>query len=199
MFCQYPGQETIFQVKGPITALNRICLQQSSMHVTLFDKWNGSKFFRSARRSPMGMKDQNVELCYDGAVHHRYFFFMWACIFGSVIWWGIELWFWTVSILSTAYLRAVPPFLPITAALHFFPCFFRSPSATSPLPEALHFRPYVFSSRWLTFLQFVLSVHSEEQIDVPKGAPALMRKEASNVLKIRGMQDGKGDRFNKSL
>lgn len=74
MFCQYPGQETIFQVKGPITALNRICLQQSSMRVTLFDKWNGSKFFRSARRSPMGMKDQNVELCYDGAVHHRYFF-----------------------------------------------------------------------------------------------------------------------------
>lgn len=45
----------------------------------------------------------------------------------------------------------------------------------------------------------MLSVHSEEQIDVPKGAPALMRKEASNVLKIRGMQDGKGDRFNKSL
>lgn len=75
LFCQYPRQQNIFQVKGGIIALNIICSSRAAKHVIFLDKWNGSKFFKSVCSSPMGMKGQNLESCHCCAVHHRGFFF----------------------------------------------------------------------------------------------------------------------------
>lgn len=110
---------------------------RAAERVISLDGWNGRKFFYSAHCGPMGMKDQDPELCHDCAVHHRAFFFSCKPVdFGMFSAQSLSS-YSEYNLHSRCWVsQSVTSLLAITIAssfpaLCFFPCFFKSLIVTS--------------------------------------------------------------------